>query len=110
MKILLDENLPERLLRPLRLLGHEVDSVTSLRLKGLDNGRLFREVASQYDLCFTKDMEFVRSVRRYPPTAVKLIRVNLQQTRSTLWAESFMTAFMATDWSRHGSGAEWPFK
>ena len=55
MKILLDENLPEGLIEPLRQLGHIVDSVGSLRLKGLDNGRLYREVASGYDLFFTKD-------------------------------------------------------
>jgi hypothetical protein len=46
VRVLLDENLPEGLVEPLRLLGHTVDSVASLRLKGLDNGRLYREVAS----------------------------------------------------------------
>lgn len=45
MRILLDENLLEGLIEPLRFLGHAVDSVGSLRLKGLDNGRLYREVA-----------------------------------------------------------------
>ena len=53
MKILLDENLPEGLIEPLGQLGHIVDSVGSLRLKGLENGRLYREVASGYDLFFT---------------------------------------------------------
>ena len=33
--ILLDENLPEGLIEPLRLLGHAVDSVVSLRLMTL---------------------------------------------------------------------------
>jgi hypothetical protein len=42
VRILLDENMPESLRRALAELGHEVDSVTSLRLKGLDNGRAFR--------------------------------------------------------------------
>ena len=41
MSILPDENMPESLRRALAELGHEVDSVTSLRLKGLDNGRLY---------------------------------------------------------------------
>jgi hypothetical protein len=54
VRILLEENLPEGLIEPLRLLGHAVDSVASLRLEGLDNGRLYREVASGYDLFFTK--------------------------------------------------------
>lgn len=44
MRILLDENMPESLRRALGELGHEVDSVASLRLKGLDNGRLYRDV------------------------------------------------------------------
>ena len=48
MKILLDETLREGLIEPLRQLGHLVDSVGSLRLKGLENGRLYREVASGY--------------------------------------------------------------
>ena len=57
MKILLDENLPESLLAALRRLGHQVDSVNSLRLKGIDNGALYRLAAQAYDLCFTKDAE-----------------------------------------------------
>ena len=44
----------EGLVEPVRFLGHTVDSGVSLRLKGLDNGRLYREVASTYDLSFTK--------------------------------------------------------
>ena len=40
MKILLDENMPESLLGALANLGHEVDSVNHLKLKGLDNGTL----------------------------------------------------------------------
>jgi len=62
VRVLLDENLPEGLVESLRLLGHTVDSVASLRLKGLDNGRLYREVASGYDLFFTKDREFANRV------------------------------------------------
>jgi len=34
VRIFLDENLPEGLVEPLRLLGHTVDSVASLKLKG----------------------------------------------------------------------------
>ena len=50
MRILLDENMPESLRRALAELGHEVDSVASLRLKGLDNGRLYQDVADVDDL------------------------------------------------------------
>lgn len=52
MRILLDENMPESLRRALVELGHTVDSVASLRLKGIDNGRPYGEVAQRYDLCF----------------------------------------------------------
>jgi hypothetical protein len=54
VRILLDENMPESLRRALAELGHEVDSVASLRLKGLDNGRLYQDVAQRYDLCFSR--------------------------------------------------------
>jgi uncharacterized alpha-E superfamily protein len=41
MRILLDENMPESVRHALRELGHEVDSVASLHLTGLDNGGLY---------------------------------------------------------------------
>ena len=41
MKILLDENLPRKLVAALRAEGHEVESVITLRIQGLDNGRLY---------------------------------------------------------------------
>jgi hypothetical protein len=55
VKILLDKNMPESLRAALKLLGHEVDSVNNLKLKGIDNGRLYRQVAVDYELCFTRD-------------------------------------------------------
>lgn len=64
MKILLDENIPESLVVALEDLGHEVDSVNHLKLKGLDNGTLYRQVAVQYDLCFTRDAGFAHNVRQ----------------------------------------------
>ncbi len=74
MRVLLDENLPEDLIEPLRLLGHTVDSVAYLRLKGLDNGRLYQEVASTYDLFFTKDREFANRVSTLTePAPVRVI-------------------------------------
>ena len=47
VKILLDENIPEFLLGALEDLGHEVDSVNHLKLKGLDSGTLYRQVGLQ---------------------------------------------------------------
>lgn len=41
MKILLDENMPRKLLGALIAEGQEVDSVKSLKLQGIDNGALY---------------------------------------------------------------------
>ena len=64
MKILLDENIPESLSAALERLGHQVDTVNRLNRKGIDNGTLYRQVAIDYDLCFTKDAGFARNVRQ----------------------------------------------
>ena len=53
MRILLDENLPEVLVVVLRQLGHQVDSVNSLGMKGAEDSTLYR-VAQRYDLCLTE--------------------------------------------------------
>jgi hypothetical protein len=58
VRILLDENMPGSLRRALAEPGHEVDSVTSLRVKGIDSGRLYQGLAHRYDLCFSKDRAF----------------------------------------------------
>lgn len=109
MRILLDENLPESLVAELRGLGHQADSVNSLRLKGLDNSTLYREVAQRYDLCFTRDASFVRSVRLLREQShVKLLRVTLSQTRARQFVRVFLEAFERTDWSTYVSGADWP--
>ncbi len=109
MRILLDENLPESLVDALRELGYDVDSVNSLRLKGLDNSTLYRQVAQQYDLCFTKDAGFVHNVRQMSiPSKTKLLRVVLPQQAAKLFVKSFVQAFQQTDWSRYQNGDDWP--
>lgn len=109
MKVLLDENIPESVRVALRQLSHQVDSVTSLRLKGLDNSRLYREVAQSYDLCFTKDREFVLNVRAVDrPGSVKVIRVTLPQAPGGEFARRFIEAFRQTDWSAYPNGSDWP--
>ena len=109
MRILLDENLPEGLIEPLRRLGHLVDSVGSLRLKGIDNGRLYREVASQYDLFFTKDREFAARVTgRTETAAVSVILTVIRQQPEAQFVAAFMASFTATDWSTAAPVREWP--
>ena len=97
MRILLDENLPEALVEPLRGLGHTVDSVGSLRLKGLDNGRLYREVAAGYDLFFTKDREFaVRVSTLTAPAPVKVILTVIPQQPEMVASRSLWKMESAT--------------
>ena len=60
--------------------GHEVESVKSLRLDGVDNGTLYELAAQQFDLCFTRDAAFVRRIRDLGQFArVKLLRVVIPQ-------------------------------
>ena len=109
MRILLDENMPESLRRALADLGHEVDSVASLRLKGLDNGRLYQDVAQRYELCFSKDRLFVHSVRAIDrPGAVKVLHVTIVQAPRRRFTHAFVEAFRLTDWSRFPNGSDWP--
>jgi len=109
MKILLDENLPESLVAALRKLGHEADSINSLRLKGIDNSTLYQQVAQGYDLCFTKDAGFVHNVRQMSgPSNIKLLRVVLPQQPAKPFVDAFVQAFQNTDWSRYQNGDDWP--
>lgn len=109
MRILLDENLPEGLIEPLRHLGHVVDSVVSLRMRGLDNGRQYREVASGYDLFFTKDREFASRVRTLAdPAPVKVILTVVRQQAEAQFVAAFAEAFVSTDWDIVSAVFEWP--
>ena len=74
--------MPESLVGALEGLGHEVDSVNHLKLKGLDNGTLYRQVAIGYDLCFTRDSAFAHNVRQMrDPSQVKVLRVIVPQQK-----------------------------
>lgn len=109
MKILLDENLPESLVAALRQIGHHVDSVNRLRLKGLDNSTLYQKVAQNYDLCLTKDVGFAHNVRQMSGISqVKVLRVAIPQQPVKPFVASFVAAFPKTDWSRYKNGDEWP--
>ena len=109
MRILLDENMPESVRVALRQLGHEADSVVSLRLQGLDNSRLYQEVVQSYELCFTKDRGFVLAVRAIAnPGSVKVLRVTLAQEPRGRFTAAFLAAFQASDWSKYPNGGDWP--
>ena len=109
MKILLDENMPESLVGALKDLGQHVDSINHLKLKGLDNGTLYRQVAINYDLCFTRDAAFAHHVRRMPNfSQVKVLRVVIPQQRTESFLPAFVDAFQKSDWLRYSNGDDWP--
>jgi predicted nuclease of predicted toxin-antitoxin system len=109
VKILLDENMPESLAVALEDLGHEVDSVNNLKLKGIDNGTLYRQVAVDYELCFTRDAGFAHNVRQMrDPSQVKVLHVIVPQQRVESFVPAFVNAFQKSDWSRYSNGDDWP--
>ncbi|MEN9575352.1 MAG: hypothetical protein RL514_3207 [Verrucomicrobiota bacterium] len=109
MRILLDENLPRKLAAALRTEGHEVESVMTLRMQGLENGALFGFACSAFDLFFTRDAGFAHNVRQSPaPPTLKLIRVIIAQQPQEAFVLEFLVAFRATNWSRWEHGSDWP--
>jgi predicted nuclease of predicted toxin-antitoxin system len=109
VRILLDENMPRKLRDALVAEGHEVDSVRSLRLDGIDNGALYEFAAREYDLCFTRDLEFANRVRESETgTRLKLLRVLIPQTRQEEFVGQFVTLFRQTNWAKYANGDDWP--
>lgn len=109
MKILLDENLPRKLVLALRADGHNVESVITLRMQGLDNGRLYQFAVQNFDICFTRDFGFINNVRQgKPPGNFKLLRVTLRQKPQDEFVEDFMAVFRASDLSEFHHGDDWP--
>jgi predicted nuclease of predicted toxin-antitoxin system len=98
VKILLDENLPRKLVAALRAEGHEVESVITLRMQGLDNGRLYRFARQNFEVCFTRDFGFANNVRQGPtPENFKLLRVTLAQRPQDEFIQNFLAAFRAME-------------
>ena len=61
-----------------------------LKLKGLDNGTLYRQVAVAYDLCFTRDSGFAHNVRQMRDAShAKVLHVAIRQQR----VEVFVTLY-----------------
>lgn len=109
MKVFLDENMPQGLVRALRALGHEVESVHSLVLRGTSNGELYRLIAQDYDLCFSKDEDFARKSRGSAIEGrVKVIHVTLKQQPQQDYGTEFLSHFARTDWTMLANGDSWP--
>ena len=109
MRILLDENLPRKLVAALRAEGHEVESVHTLQLQGLENGSLYEFACDNFDFCFTRDAGFAHNVRqKAPPARLKLLRVTLPQKGQDEFVLDFISAFRTSDWHKFSNGGEWP--
>lgn len=109
MRILLDENLPWKLVAALRAEGHKAESVHTLRLQGLENGKLYEFARSEFDLCFTRDTGFAHNVRQQKsPSHLKLLRVVLQQKPQNEFVLDFISAFRLSNWSQFQNGDDWP--
>ena len=101
--------MPESLAGALEDLGHEVESVNKLKLKGIDNGTLYRQVAVDYELCFTRDAGFAHNVRQMrDPSQVKVLCVVVPQQRVESFIAAFVDAFQNSDWARYSRGDDWP--
>ncbi len=109
MRILIDENLPRKLVEALRETGHACESVHTLKLQGLDNGRLFTFAIQNFDLCLTRDFGFAHNAAQAAvPMDFRLVRVSLPQQRQELFVAEFMVHFHRTDWSTVRNGTDWP--
>jgi deoxyribodipyrimidine photolyase-like uncharacterized protein len=83
--------------------------VNRLKLKGLDNGTLYRQVAVDHELCFTRDPGFAHNVRRMVNSSrVKVLRVVVPQQRLEAFVPAFVDAFQKSNWARYSKGDDWP--
>ena len=93
----------------LRTTEHIVESVHTLKLDGLDNGRLYRFAVENFDLCFTRDFGFIHNAKQtQAPTRFKLLRVVLPQKSQDEFVSDFMTAFSKSDFGDYQHGNDWP--
>lgn len=108
MKILLDENLPRKLVEALRAEGHSVESVITLKLQGLENGKLYTFAVQNFELCFTRDFGFVHNAKQgASPGNFKLLRVTLPQKPQDEFVQDFVAEFRQTDFTRYQHGDDW---
>lgn len=109
MRILLDENLPRKLVDALRAEGHQVESVHTLRMQGLDNGTLYRYALQHFEVCFTRDYGFTNNVRQgKTPQNFKLLRVTLDQKPQDEFIKDFIAALGNAGLEEFRHGDDWP--
>jgi predicted nuclease of predicted toxin-antitoxin system len=79
VKIKLDENLPERLVAELQLLGHDVDTVRTEHLAGKGDDEVWQAAQSTGRFLITQDLDFSDMRRFTPGTHAGLLLVRLAQ-------------------------------
>ena len=103
MKIKLDENLPERLVRVLSALGHDVDTVRREQLKGRADADVWSAAQTAQRFLITQDLDF-SDMRRYTPgTHAGLLLVRLTRPSLNALFERVTTVFQTeavADWAR----------
>ena len=109
MKILLDENLPRKLVAALRADGHEAESIHTLRMQGLDNGKLYQFAVQNFEICFTRDFGFAHNVRQSAaPRNFKLLRVTLPQKPQDEFVADFIAVLRQNSPEKFQHGDDWP--
>jgi len=84
MKIKLDENLPLRLAKPLKELGHDVHTVQNERLIGHADSEIWEAAQKESRFLITQDMDFAE-LRTFAPGShhgILLVRLHSPNRRS----------------------------
>jgi predicted nuclease of predicted toxin-antitoxin system len=92
VKIKLDENLPDRLVAALTVLGHDVDTVYAERLNGHIDPNVWSATQAVQRFFITQDLDF-SDMRRYTPgTHAGLLLVRLARPGREALLERVVTA------------------
>jgi predicted nuclease of predicted toxin-antitoxin system len=103
MKVKLDENVSSLALEPLRLLGHDVDSVIEEQLAGADDDAVWAAAQRELRLLVTSDLDF-SDVRKFAPgTHHGLVLLRLRDPSRRATEQRVLALFErgeAESWSR----------
>ena len=84
----------------MRIEGYAAESVHTLKMQGLDNGRLYKFAGENFDLCFTRDFGFIHNAKQGPaPATLKLLRVVLAQKPQDEFVSDFIAQFRRSDFT-----------
>jgi predicted nuclease of predicted toxin-antitoxin system len=93
LKIKLDENLPRRLARDLRTLGHDVETVREEGLEGRDDGTIWEVSQSEGRFLITQDLDFSDARKFAPGSHQGLLLVRLRDPGRQALADAVLQVF-----------------